>query len=283
MGVTSDVERAAAAEATGAEEERARAFVWDWRSFARCVRAFAATTLVVFVLGVTIGAIAPWLPSRVLGVLAAINLWPTAYLSHLVPIFLFILLSNIKSALIAALLGSAGAWANSRANVGRRAHGSGRVRPASVIDRMTLALAGAVMRGGRCVFRGIGDESQDLAARSSAALAALVPFVALAMNGIVLGLWMAEALLKGWVGGLVAMGRLLLPHAPVELPALVLASAIGVRLAERLVPRRPGHDAAWQCGEVRRLVTSDRVAQSLGLIVGLLAIAAALELYGLVR
>ncbi|MBM3474410.1 MAG: hypothetical protein FJX75_14195 [Armatimonadetes bacterium] len=282
MGVRSDVERAVTAEAPADAEAWVGPFVWDWRSFARCARAFVATTLVVFVVGVTIGALAPWLPSRVLGVLAAINLWPTAYLSHLVPIFFFILLSNIKSALIAALLGPAGAWANSRANVGRRPHGSSRRGPASVVDRVTLALAGVVLRGGRCVFPELGDESHDLAARSSAALAAVVPFLTLAMNGIVLGLWMAEALLKGWVGGLASMGRLLLPHAPVELPALVLASAIGLRLARRLVPRRPAHDAAWQCVEVKRLITLDPVAQSLALIVGLLAIAAALELYALV-
>ena len=282
MGATSDVERAVAAEAPVLVEEWAGPLVWDWRSFARCARAFVLTTVVVFVLAVTVGALAPWLPSRVLGVLTAINLWPSEYLSHLVLIFLFILLSNIKSALIAALLGPAGAWANSRANVGGRTRGPWRMRRAGVVDRMTLALARVVLRGGRCVFPEIGDESQDLAARSSAALAAIVPFLALGINALVLGLWMAEALLKGWVGGLAEMGRLLLPHAPVEIPALLLASAVGLRLAERLVPRRPAHDPEWQCGEAKRLVRSDPVAQSLGVIVGLLAIAAALELYALV-
>ena len=285
MGVGSDVEATTEtqrSEATVAAEAWVGPFVWDWPSFARCARAFFATTVAVFVLGVGIGAIAPGLPSRVLGVLATINLWPAAYLSHLVPTFFFILLSNIKSALIAALLGPAGAWANARANIGRRPYASSWPRPVSAVDRATLALAGVILRGGRCVFPEIGDERADLAARAGAALAALVPFLALAMNGIVLGLWMAEALLKGWVSGLASMGMLLLPHAPVELPALMLASAVGLRLAQRLVPRQPGHDAGWQCAEVKRLITSDRVAQSLGLIVGLLAIAAALELYALV-
>jgi uncharacterized membrane protein SpoIIM required for sporulation len=99
---------------------------------------------------------------------------------------------------------------------------------------------------------------------------------------LVLGLWMAEGLLTGWMSGLGQVGLHLLPHAPVELPALLLACAVGLRLAESLIPRHPDHGAAWQRAEAKRLLTSDRTAQSLGLIVGLLAIAAALELHALV-
>ena len=257
-------------------------FLWDWPSVARCARAFIATTGVVFVVGVTAGACLPGLPSRLLGVLQAINLWPSAYLLHLVPIFFFILLSNTKSALIAALLGPLGAWTSARANAGYPSARGSALRPTSLPDRVTLALARCVLLGGRRVFPELGDERQDFAARTGAALAALVPFLALGMNALVLGLWMAEALLQGWTAGLAKMALLLLPHAPVELPAFMLASAVGLRLAEGLVPRRTTHDSAWQRAEARRLVTCDRVAQSLGLVTGLLAIAAALELYALV-
>ncbi|MBM3498763.1 MAG: stage II sporulation protein M [Armatimonadetes bacterium] len=269
------------AKVTASGEAAASPFLWDVPSVVRCARAFVGATVVIFVLGVAVGALLPGLPSRLLGALETINLWPAAYLSHLAPIFVFILLSNTKSALIAALLGPLGAWVNARANVGYPSAREGEGRPAGPLDRLTLALARAILRAGGRVVPGLADPRQDLAARTGAALAAVVPFLALGMNALVLGLWMAEALLEGWVTGLARMGLLLLPHAPVELPALVLAAAVGLRLAERLTPRQPGHDAAWQRAEARRQVTADRVAQSLGLIVGLLAIAAALELYRL--
>jgi len=256
-------------------------FVWDWPSLARCAKAFVGTTLAVFVLAVAVGAYLPGLPSRVLNALTAINFWPTAYLNHLVPIFFFILLANTKSALIAALLGPLGAWVTARANACQPSCDSPRCRPCGWVDRATLALARLVVRGGRRVFPEVGDEQRELGARTGAALAALVPFMALGMNALALGLWMAEALLSGWLPGLAKMGLLLLPHAPVELPALVLASCVGLRLAQGLVPRHRAHDSAWQRAEARRLITSDRVAQSLGIIVGLLAIAAALELHAL--
>ncbi len=257
-------------------------FLWDAASCARCARAFLATVLVVFVVSVAAGAYLPGLPTRLLGVLQAVNLWPSAYLSHLVPLFFLILLSNIKSALIAATLGPLGTWALARANAGYPSVRGSAYRPRRLVDRAALAVARGVLRLGRRVFPELGGERRDLAARTGAALAALVPFLALGVNALALGLWMAEALLAGWLDGLGRMALLLLPHAPVELPAFVLASAVGLRLAECLVPTRAGHDAAWQRAEARRLLTSDRLAQSLGLIVGLLAIAAALELYGLV-
>jgi len=257
-------------------------FLWDAASVWRCARAFGGAVLVVFVLGVVAGVCLPGLPSHVLGALIALNLWPTAYLAHLAPLYFLILLANTKSALIAALIGPLGAWVNARANADYPSAHEATYHPRGAIDRMTLALTRVVLRVGSRVLPDLGDDRRDLAARTGAALAAVTPFLALGVNALVLGLWMAEALLEGWVSGLGRMGLLLLPHAPVELPALLLASAVGLRLAEGLMPRTPDHTAAWQRSEARRLITADRVAQSLGVVVGLLAIAAALELYGMV-
>jgi len=261
---------------------RVGAFAWDWPSFARCAKAFCLATLAVFVLGVGLGAYLPALPGRVLGLLEAINLWPTAYLTHLVPIFLFILLANLKSAFIAALLGPASVWVNARLNARSGRPSGPRPWAFRLVEGGTYLLAALVIRAGRLVFAGIGDERREFAARTSAGLGALVPSMALGVNALALGLWMAEALLQGWLPGLGRMGLLLLPHGLVELPTFVLASAVGLHIARRLVPERPEHDSAWQCAEAKRLLTSDQVAQSLGLIVGLLAIAAALELHALV-
>jgi hypothetical protein len=287
MGAGSEAESAVAIESqsrelSALERPESGPFVWDGPSVYRCARAFLGTAALVFVSGVAIGAYAPGLPTRVLGLIEAVNLWPSAYLSHLVPIFFFILLSNIKSAMIAGLLGPLGAWVSARANAGPHSPARPRSRLARLAEAVTCLLARGVIWAGRRVHPKLADERQDFAARTGAALAALVPFMALGLNGLVLGLWMAEALLQGWLMGLGRMGLLLLPHAPVELPAFVLASAVGLQLASKLVPQRPEHDAAWQQAKAKRLITSDRVAQSLGLVVGLLAIAAALELYAIV-
>lgn len=264
------------------ETELEAPFIWDWALFLRCARTFVTTTVVVFVLGVAVGAYAPGVPSSVLRILETINLWPTAYLSHLVPMFFFILLGNIKSVLIAAVLGTLGAWANARANTRRGVHHASSCQRLTAVDRSTLTLARLVLRGGRRVFPELGDERCDFAARIGAALASLVPLLAIGVNGLVLGLWMAEALLSDWWAGVAQVGILLLPHAPLEVPVFLLASAAGLRLAEGLVPRDPiRHDTEWQCLQARRLLTAEPLAQSLGLIIGLLAIAAALELYAL--
>jgi uncharacterized membrane protein SpoIIM required for sporulation len=260
----------------------AGAFLWDWPTFARCLRAFVLGTLVVFVLAVSVGALAPGLPTRVLDVIQLIVLWPSDYFAQLVPIYLLILLGNTKAAFLTALLGPASVWLNARLNIRRAKHSGHPAGQPRLIEWVAHGVAQATIRAGRLVFPQIGDESREFAARSSAGLAAVVPFLALWMNAAVLGLWLAEGLLSGWGVGLAHVGAALLPHGPVEFVALILSAAVGVKLAHHLVPALPQHDSEWQARHVRQWLTSDVLAQSLGLLVGLLAIAAALEIVPLV-
>jgi len=286
-----DFERAAGPNAPGGEAlvdealpapTAVGAFLWDWPTFTRCARAFAIATVVLFVMAVTAGALAPGLPTRVLNVIQSIVLWPSDYFSQLVPIYLLILLGNIKAAFLTALLGPASVWLNARLNIRQQRNagsGAGKMRLA---DRLACAVANATIRAGRFVFPEIGDDSRDFAARSSAGLAAVVPFLALWMNAAVLGLWLAEGLLQGWGVGLARVGAALLPHGPLEFVALILSAAIGLQLARHLVPTLPQHDSEWQARHACCWLTSNALAQSLGLLVGLLAIAAALEIVPLV-
>ncbi|MGQ9732487.1 MAG: stage II sporulation protein M [Candidatus Zipacnadales bacterium] len=253
-------------------------FAWDQASVLRCARAFLLVTVATFLLAVTIGVFLPNLPSRVLSVFETINLWAVTYLTSIVSLLLFILLSNIKSALIAALLGVGSVWVNARVNV-RHTNDQMTART-RLVDRFAVAFARGIIGLGRRVFSEIGDERHEFAARTSAAIAALVPFLAVGINALVLGLWMAQGLLTGWLSGLAQVGELIMPHAPVELPALVLSASVGLWLAAQLVPTRAQHDSAWQLAKAKMLITSNQVAQSLALIIGLLAIAAALEVWG---
>jgi uncharacterized membrane protein SpoIIM required for sporulation len=259
-----------------------RAFLWDWPTFSRCGRAFLLSTVVVFVVGVAVGALVPGLPTRVLNVIQSIVLWPSDYFSQLIPIYLLILLGNMKAALLTALLGPFSVWLNAKLNSGHPEDVPTGSSPMRRIDRLAEGVAAATIRAGRLVFPEIGDDSREFAARSSAGLAAVVPFLALWMNGAVLGLWLAEGLLGGWGAGLARVGAMLLPHGPVEFVGIILSAVIGLKLARELVPMLPQHDSEWQCSHARRWLTSDALAQSLGLLVGLLAIAAALEIVPLV-
>lgn len=286
-----DLEAAVGTQAPGAREPIGegqaalpveRAFLWDWPTFARCGRAFFLSTVVVFVVGVAVGALVPGLPTRVLNVIQAIVLWPSDCFSQLIPIYLLILLGNIKAAFLTALLGPASVWLNAKLNSRHSRTPATESSPPRWTDRLAEGVAAATIRAGRLAFPEIGDDSREFAARSSAGLAAVVPFLALWMNGAVLGLWLAEGLLGGWGAGLAHVGAMLLPHGPVEFVALILSSVIGLNLARELVPMLPQHDSQWQCGEARRWLTSNALAQSLGLLVGILAIAAALEIVPLV-
>ena len=258
------------------------AFLWDWPTFARCGGAFALATVVLFVIAVTIGALAPGLPTHVLNVIQSIVLWPSDCFSQLIPIYLLILLGNIKAAFLTALLGPASVWLNARLNMRQQKNAGSEAGKMKLADRLACRVANATIRAGRFVFPEIGDDSRDFAARSSAGLAAVVPFLALSMNAAVLGLWLAEGLLQGWGGGLARVGAALLPHGPLEFVALVLSATIGLQLARHLVPTLPQHDSEWQARHARCWLTSNVLAQSLGLLVGLLAIAAALEIVPLV-
>jgi uncharacterized membrane protein SpoIIM required for sporulation len=259
----------------------AHTFLWDWPTSARCGRAFLAAALVVFVVGVVVGAFAPGFPARILEAIQTVVLWPSEYFSQLVPIYLLILLANVKAAFLTALLGPVSVWVNAKLNSRHRRRGSRAAGSVRLPDRIACAVAAATVRAGRAVFPEIGDETREFAARSSAGLAVCVPFLALWMNGAVLGLWLAEGLLGGWGEGLVHVGAALLPHAPVEFTALILSAATGLTLARHLVPTERDHDSEWQARNVPRWLTSNTLAQSLGLLVGLLAIAAALELVAL--
>jgi uncharacterized membrane protein SpoIIM required for sporulation len=254
--------------------------LWDWPTFARCGRAFLTATVVVFLLSVAVGAMVPGLPTRMLNVIQSIVLWPSDYFSQLIPIYLLILLGNMKAALLMALLGPISVWLNARLNTRRRAEAGH--SPPRLVDRLAHAVAAATIRAGRCVFAEIGDDNQEFAARSSAGLAAVVPFLALWINGAVLGLWLAEGLLGGWGAGLVRVAEMLLPHGPLEFVALISSAVIGLRLAQELVPTTEQHDSRWQASHAERWLKSDALAQTLGLLIGLLAIAAALEIVPLV-
>lgn len=256
--------------------------LWDWPTFARCGRAFILATVALFIAGVVVGALVPGLPTRMLNVIQSIVLWPSEYFTQLIPIYLLILLGNMKAAFMTALLGPGSVWVNAKLNCRSRGHGVAQSGPSRLVDRLAGAVAAATIRAGRLVFREIGDERREFAARSSAGLAAVVPFLALWMNGAVMGLWLAEGLLRGWAAGLAHVAATLLPHGPVEFVALISSAVIGLRLARELVPVLPQHDSEWQLRHVRRWLTSDALAQSLGLLVGVLAIAAALEIVSLV-
>ncbi len=286
-----DLEGVVGAEASAAERviaggqaapAAARAFLWDWPTFARCARAFGLATVAVFVIGVAAGAMAPGLPTRVLNVIQSIVLWPSEYFTQLIPIYLLILLGNMKAAFLTSLLGPASVWLNAKLNTRSQESVPTETSPPRLVDRLAAGVAAATIRAGRLVFPEIGDESREFAARSSAGLAAVVPFLALWMNGGVLGLWLAEGLLGGWGAGLARVGASLLPHGPVEFVALILSAVIGLKLARELVPLLPQHDSGWQLGHVRHWLTSNALAQSLGLLIGLLAIAAALEIVSFV-
>jgi len=255
------------------------AFAWDWWSIGRCVRALAVATVATFLLAVAVGALAPGLPGRVLALIDKVAFWPTAYLSHVLAFFLFILINNIRAALTAAALGPLSVWVNGRINARHQVDADAKL---SLVDRAAGAIARGLVALGRRIFPELGDPNRDFAVQTSAALAAVVPFLALGVNGAVLGIWLAEGLLTGWVEGLAKASTVLLPHGPVEFPALILSAAIGLVLARELLPTASRHDSTWQADRAKKLLFSDRMAQSLALIVGLLAIAAALEITHLV-
>lgn len=271
------------AEAAGAEVvERTRpqsAFAWDWWSIGRCVRALAVATVAAFLVAVAVGALAPGLPGRVLAFIDKVAFWPTAYLSHVLAFFLFILINNIRAALTAAALGPLSVWVNGRINARHQVVDDAEL---SLIDRAAGAMARGLVAVGQRIFPELGDLNHDFAVRTSAALAAVVPFLALGVNGAVLGIWLAEGLLTGWVEGLAKASAILLPHGPLEFPALILSAAVGLALARELLPTASHHDSTWQADRAKKLLFSDRMAQSLALIVGLLAVAAALEVTHLV-
>jgi len=236
---------------------------------------------VVFALAVVLGVIVPGLPAGVLAAVTSISLWPGEYLSGLVPLYLVILLGNLKSAFIMALLGPVSVWINAALNAREAIRQAPTPTGRSLGHRAAHLLASACIRLGRRVFPELGDETQEFGARSSAGLAAVLPFLALGLNGLVAGLWLADGLLSGWTAGLLHASGQLLPHGPVEITALLLAAAAGLNGAGALLPRSRDQDAVWQKRAARAWLMSDRTAQSLGLLTGLIAIAAALEMVSL--
>jgi Stage II sporulation protein M len=252
-------------------------FCWDWLALGRCARALFVVTVVSFVLGVGGGALMPGLPTGLLSALQRLAFWPSDYVSGLVPVYLLILLGNMRAAFIMGLLGPLSVWANAALNERDRAAGRHAER-LSLPQRVAVALGSACVAAGRRIFPALGDDTREFAARSSAGLAAVVPFLALGLNAAAAGLWLADGLLSGWTHGLAEALCGLLPHGPLEFTALLLAAAAGLNGAEALVPRAEAHDSSWQRRVAREWLTSDRVAQSLGLLIGLIAISAALEL-----
>jgi uncharacterized membrane protein SpoIIM required for sporulation len=255
-------------------DERPGPFAWSWAAFVRCARAFGLTIVVAFVLAVIAGALLPGFPGNLLAALQSITLWPGGFLSRLIPLYFVIVLGNLRAALLMALVGPLSAWINAGLNVRQRPVAG----PPGWGARAASAVAAACIRAGRRVFPEVADERRDFAARASAGFAAALPFLALGMNGLVVGLWLADGLLAGWGQGLLRGAAALLPHAPVEFTALLLSAAAGLNGARCVVPGRPEDDCEWQGRAARAWLTSHRTVRSLGLVAGLIAIAAALEM-----
>ena len=260
-------------------ESDAGTFAWDWLCVRRMSVTLVVVTVVTFVLAVALGALAPGLPSHLLRLIEKVQLWPTTWLTGVWAMFFIILLNNMRAAFIGALIGPGSVWLNARLN-SEHPDLEDDVRP-SAGERVASAIARALIGVGRRAFPALADDDLDFAARASAALAAVVPYMAVGANATMLGVWLADGLLRGWVGGFAERCMDLLPHGPVEFPALVLSTAMGLWLASHLVPRRLGENSDWQAGEVKRLLKSNRVAQSLAAIIALLLIAAALEVTGM--
>ncbi len=255
-------------------DEHPGPFAWNGAAFVRCARAFGLIIVAAFMLAVIAGALLPDFPGNLLAALQSITLWPGGFLSRLIPLYFVIVLGNLRAAFLMALVGPLSAWVNAGLNARQPAVAG----PPGWGARAATAVAAACVRAGRRVFPEVADERRDFAARASAGFAAAVPFLALGMNGLVVGLWLADGLLAGWGQGLLRASTALLPHAPVEFTALLLSAAAGLNGARCVVPERADDDCEWQGRAARAWLTSPRTVRSLGLVAGLIAIAAALEM-----
>lgn len=141
-------------------------------------------------------------------------------------------------------------------------------------DRLERFSGRRLARLATWLFPRLRDVPDDIA-REAAGLALAFPFIALAANGIAIGVLLGSTALAG-PQSLASTVDTLWPHGVFELPALLLAAAVGYAAGLALVEAgRSG--LAPLLGAARARLTSGRVWVALAGIFGLLIIAGAME------
>ena len=258
--------------------------LWSRQTLLTAIRIFGAATLLSFLVGTGVGAFVPGFETHIWRAISSICFFPSEWLAELLPSYFVILLNNMRASLITVALGGLGALVLARLNgrAAQRATAAAPGRAAQVLERTATAVAAACIWAGSLVFPHLRDARREFAVRTSAGLAAVVPALSLLGNGALLGLYLALGLLGGWTHGLLSSGQDLFPHGFLEFPAILLSGAIGLNIALRLIPRSPEHGCSWQERLARTCLTSDAFATSYGIILCLIAVAAALEVGKLV-
>ena len=258
--------------------------LWSPQTILTAVRVFALATILAFVVGTTVGVCVPGFEARVWQVISNICFLPTDWLAQLLPSYFVILLNNMRASLISVALGGLGALVLARLN-GRAKPSTAEGPPGALtraLERGSGAVAAVCIWAGSLVFPHLRDARREFPVRSAAGLAAIVPTISLFGNGTLLGLYLALGLLGGWTHGLLTSGEDLFPHGFLEFPAILLSGALGLGIARRLIPSLPEHGCSWQERLARACLTSDAFAKSYGIILCLIAVAAALEVGKLV-
>ncbi len=252
--------------------------LFDWTVFCRVGRLFAVTLLGGFVLAVVIGTCLPAAGDALLRALRHVHEASFSLVDRLLPTpFLVILVGNLKAALTASLLGLGAALALGYVQQWERRSAS--PRQYGWPGRLSYWVLAGCVAGGRWALAQVGEVS-DLFAQTAAALAALVPPATVMVNGLLVGVYLAAALLRGWTEQLWLAISSLLPHGFFEIPAILLSATLGVLLAQSLVARlRSGRTSLPVA--VQRCLRPRAVWQTLAVLVGLILVAAALEAVGL--
>jgi hypothetical protein len=248
--------------------------LFDETLFVRMARLYAGSCGVAFLAAVLLSAYWPAAGSYVVGGLFRFHRATLGLLDSLIPWpWAVILLGNLKGAatasvlglLAAALLGRVYCWEDRQ------------VRPPQYgwPGRASYAVVAAGAALGQRLLPGVSRPA-DLRVRLALAVAALVPVAVVTLNGLLIGIYLAHSLLHGWTTELAAAIAGSFPHGVFELPALFLAGATGLNLADRLAAH-PELSAATLAPRARELLLSAPLLRTAALLLALVLAGAGLE------
>jgi len=242
---------------------------------AQAARWFLLGTAAVFLLGTTVGALAPGFSLNVFALLRAFYLSPVNFVARYVSVLVALILGNALAAVVASSLGALGAALVARVHEGDERSG----RDYGLLGRASYQIARSWCWLGGLVSLEVRS-APSLGARSAAAISVLAPRASALLAGGVLGLHLAAALIQGWTPGVVQLVAGLFPHALFEFPAITLSVAVGLALADELAPcARVGLAALRR--RALLLLASPCLHRTLAFVLALVVIGAALELRAL--
>lgn len=244
-------------------------------ALSQAVRIFGGAAAVAFVGIVVLIAVAPNLGTSFVAALQRIYFAPGDLVRKYINALFAIILGNCLAAGASSSLGAVGAGVLARVQQSSDAT----ARDYGALGRVSYVLMDLLCRLSAALIPPLGRVA-DFSARTAAAVAALAPRLSLVCSGSVLGIYLGAELATGWVAGLWATIGDLAGHAVFELPAAWMAAAIGITASERFVRAAQRGPSALR-GAAREFLTSAPYVRAIGLVVGLILVAAAIEVRGL--